>query len=362
MQKIFTSNLTSSLVKAFAFAIAIVVFILFTRETINAVLLFFLAVVFATIINAPVTWLEKKKIPRAWGAFMLFFLIFLAIGLFSWLIIPTANTQLKSLMVNLPTYINKIEQTLASFKSQYFHTAHAPQNNDAAESSLPSVTTTMLKLGGYSISIMGSFVLFLVLISLTAYMVIYPRPLIRFYLSLFPQDQRDKAENAFIKTSHMLIGWMRANLIGGAIEGVSVVIFLSIMNVPGAWVWGILALFSQMIPKVGFYIMFIPPLLVSLAVSPMTALWVLIFYLVMDEILGDFIMPRLRSSSMNLHPVAIIFFLLVMGAAFGFTGILLSTPMAACAKSIYEEFYLTRLQPDAAMEERVDAMISRSKK
>ena len=159
----------------------------------------------------------------------------------------------------------------------------------------------------------------------------------------------------------MLIGWMRANLIGGSIEGVSVIIFLNIMNVPGAWVWGLLAFGAQMIPRIGFYIMSVPPTLVALTLNPVAALWVFLFFLAIDEILGDFIMPRLRSSSMSLHPVTIMFFLLAMGAAFGFMGILLSTPMAAFAKSYYEEFYLNRLKPDDKIEKRIEAIIHQSK-
>jgi predicted PurR-regulated permease PerM len=129
------------------------------------------------------------------------------------------------------------------------------------------------------------------------------------------------------------------------------------MNVPGAWVWGVLAFFAQMIPRIGFFIMTIPPTLVALSISPAKALWVFVFFLAMDEIVGDFIMPRLRSRSMNLHPVAIIFFLLIMGAAFGFIGVLLSTPVAAFAKSFYEEFYLTRSTNDERMEKRIESII-----
>jgi len=359
MQKASAYNLTSSLVKAFAFAIGIVIFFWFMHTAITAVLLFLLAIVFAVIINAPVTWLEKKKLPRAWGTLLVFLLIFLFFGLFSWLIVPMVSIQLKSLIVNLPVYAGKIEKMLSSWRAEYFHWMKKPDSEVAP--ALPSITNTLWKLGGYSISLLGSLLLFLVLVSLTAYMVIYPRPLLRFYLSLFPQHQRDKAENAFVKSSFMLIGWMRSNLIGGAIEGVSVIIFLSIMNVPGAWVWGVLAFISQMIPKVGFYLMSVPPTLVALSISPLTALWVFIFFLALDEISGDFIMPRLRSSSMNLHPVTIMFFLLTMGSAFGFIGILLSTPMAAFLKAFYEEFYLTRLKSDEKMDQRVEAMINKSK-
>jgi predicted PurR-regulated permease PerM len=361
MQRVFTYNLTASLIKAFAFAIAVVGFFMFMRTVISTVLLFLLAVVFAVIINAPVTWLETKKLPRAWGTLIVFLLIFLVFGLCAWLIVPLVSTQLKSLIDNLPEYASKIEKMLASWRAEYFHWIKQPVHQDQVAPELPSVTNTLWKLGGYSISVLGSLLLILVLISMTAYMVIYPRPLLRFYLSLFPQRRRENAQNAFVKSSFMLIGWMRANLIGGAIQGVSVIIFLSIMKVPGAWVWGVLAFFSQMIPKVGFYFMAIPPTLVALAISPMTALWVLVFFLVLDEVLGDFIMPRLRSSSMNLHPVTIMVFLLVMGSAFGFTGILLSTPLAALMKSFYEEFYLAGQKADEKIDQRVEAMIHNSR-
>jgi predicted PurR-regulated permease PerM len=76
--------------------------------------------------------------------------------------------------------------------------------------------------------------LILVLISLTAYMVISP-DLCCASIIAFPDSPKKSCRNAFLKTSSMLIGWMRANLIGGTIEGVSVIIFLNIMNVPGAW-------------------------------------------------------------------------------------------------------------------------------
>jgi len=361
MQKTpFAITLSSALIKALAAAIAIVALLLFSRTVMTVLLLFVLAIVFAMIINAPVSWLEKKKIKRGWGTFLIFFLIFLVIGLFSWLIAPMVGIQFKSLMTNLPVYLGKIEQMLSTWRANYFPWMNKSTDQNDISQNLPSVTNTLWKLGGFSISLLTSFLLVLVLISLTAYMVISPRPLLHFYLSLFPMRLRNNAENAFVKSSHMLIGWMRANLIGGTIEGVSVIIFLNIMNVPGAWVWGVLSCLAQMIPRVGFYILSIPPTLVALAISPMKAFWVFVFFLAMDEILGDFVMPRLRASSMSLHPVAIIFFLLVMGAAFGFIGILLSTPIAAFAKAYYEEFYLSKLKPDETLEKRIDAMVYQS--
>src|SRR5215470_5927167 len=196
MQKVFTNNLTSSLIKAFAFAIGIVVLFLFMRTVVSTILLFMLAIVFAIIVNAPVTWLEKRKVPRTWGTLLVFALIFLVFGFCSWLIVPVVNTQLKSLIANLPVYAGKIENMLSTWRAEYFSWMQEPSHQGDVAASLPSVTNTLWKLGGYSISVLGSVLLFLVLVSVTAYMVIYPRPLLRFYLSLFPGRRRQNAQNA----------------------------------------------------------------------------------------------------------------------------------------------------------------------
>jgi predicted PurR-regulated permease PerM len=157
----------------------------------------------------------------------------------------------------------------------------------------------------------------------------------------------------------MLQGWMRANLIAGVVEAVAVVIFLNLMKVPGAWVWAMMAVVAQYFPKIGFYLMSVPPALVAFSISPWTALWVFVFYLVLTEIVSDLLMPRLRATSMNLHPASTILALLLMGAAFGFIGIFLATPTAAFLKAFYEEFYLSRLPVDEKLEKRIDQMMQK---
>src|ERR1700745_3527992 len=121
MERILKYNLTASLVKAFAFAIVIVVLFLFMRSVISAVLLFLLAIVFAIIINAPVTWLEKKKFPRGLAPLFVFLMVFLMVVLFTWLIVPMVTIQLKSLITNLPVYVGKIEKMLSTWREEYFH-------------------------------------------------------------------------------------------------------------------------------------------------------------------------------------------------------------------------------------------------
>jgi putative permease len=77
----------------------------------------------------------------------------------------------------------------------------------------------------------------------------------------------------------------------------------------------------------------------------------------MNELIGDLLMLKLRASTMNIHPVSTIFLLLAMGSAFGVTGALLATPVAAIIKAYYEQFYVTQFKDDPQMERRIDKII-----
>lgn len=356
-------NLYKALSKAILLTAAVVVILWFLVKVVSAILLLLFAVVLALIINQPVTWLEKKKIKRGWASLIVFGVILLAITGLAWFTGPKINEQVAALIKDLPEYGDNLSKTVGSWFGNYpgIQEEIKSGTNDLSQW-LPSFSKTLMHLGNLSLSILGAIVIVIVFFSMVVYAVANPRPLVELYFSVFPPAQRDKAGEALSKTSVMLTGWIRANLIGGGIEAVLVTAFLSIMNVPGAWVWGALALFAELVPKIGFYIMSIPPVLVALSVNSSTALWVLVFFLVMSELMGDFVMPKLRSSTMNIHPVSTLFMLLAMGSAFGLAGALLATPLVAIIKAYYETFYLARFKEDKEMDKRIDEVIYESDK
>jgi putative permease len=215
------------------------------------------------------------------------------------------------------------------------------------------------RVGQYSLSALGLVFMLIVLLSMVLYMVIEPRPLFKLYLSLFPGSKREQAARALGKSSKMVIGWMWSNVVVGSLEAVLTAIFLHLMDVPGVWVWAALAFFSELVPKIGPYLMAAPPVLVALAIDPTTALWVALFYLIMNELMGDLVMPRVRSSTMNLHPVSSLFLMLVMASAFGLPGALIATPLTAFIKAFYEEFYLARHPFDEQLDQQVELIMYR---
>jgi len=316
------------------------------------------AIVLGLIINQPVGKLEKKGMKRWLAALLVMGAIFIVITALGILVVPHISLQIDTLIGNLPGYLNSISVHLTKLLRKYPELNREFQGDGLSISSvMPSLGKTVMGLGSLSFNVIGGVFIFIVFISMVVFFVGNPRPIVEVYLSVFEPEKRHKAERALQHTSVMLGGWMKSNLIGGIIQAVLVFIVLTLLNVPGALVWAALAFFSELIPKIGFYIMAIPPTLVALSVSPGTAFWCLVFFLLMNELIADFVMPRLRSSTMNIHPVSLLFLLLAMAAAFGLMGALLATPMAAIIKAYYEEFYLNRFTEDPEMSSRVERLL-----
>jgi putative permease len=339
MQDKTIGDLYRSLTKAIVFAALVFGLMWLLYNTASVILLLLFVFILALVINAPVVLFEKKGIKRGWASAIVFGIIFIVMLLLGWLVVPVITKQVTLLVNNLPTYANNLSNNVSSWFKNYPEINKDIQQQGITLSSwVPSVPKTLMSIGNYSISIVGFVLILIFFISMVIYAVVDPKPLLQTYFSMFNSSKQEKAAIALTKTTAMLIGWFKANLIGGTIRAICVTIFLSIMNVPAAMVWGVLTFFSELVPKLGFYIMAIPTLLVSLSVGPYTALWVLIFLIVLDEIMGDLILPKLRSKTMNLHPVSTFCVLLIMASAFGIMGVLLATPLTAIIKAYYETF------------------------
>lgn len=323
------------------FVAASVLLGLWFAHTITGILfLFFFAIVLTLILNAPTTWLVSRKVPRTFAALIVFVAMLLFLFLIGWLVIPRILEQLSLLVTNVPTYYQNLKVQLSHLLADYPSLQEKLLNGSGIAEELPSMVYIATHLGRFSMSLISGIFFLIMFLSVVIYMLISPAPLIETYLSLFSPEKRPKAGHALARASKMVVGWMWSNLVVGSMEAVATFLFLSYMQVPGVWVWAGLALFSEMVPKLGLYIMAIPPTLVALSIDPLTALWVLVFFLVLNEVMGDFVMPRIRASTMNLHPVSSLFVMLAMASAFGLAGALVATPLTAFIKAYYEEFYL----------------------
>lgn len=320
-----------------------IVLLWFLAKIVSALLLFFLVLVVAIALSAAVQWLVAQGLSRRLASLLVLVSFFAGLGLIGWLVIPRVASQLVALFNSLPHLIGRINEQISMLLVRHPELqALASGEGEGLQGFVPTAANLFQGGLGFSLSLLGVLALTIIFLSAVIYTVSNPRPILRGYLGSLPRASRPQGMRAYRRAARAVVGWTEASLIIGAIEFVLVFFFLSWMEVPGALVWAALAFFAEFIPRLGGYIMAFPPVLVALTLGPMTALWVALFYLAMNEILGNFVAPRIRGETMNIHPVLLLFFTLAFTLAFGLLGAIVSTPAAAFFSAFYGEFYVRR--------------------
>jgi predicted PurR-regulated permease PerM len=125
--------------------------------------------------------------------------------------------------------------------------------------------------------------------------------------------------------------------------GLGNTVFLLILGVDYAVLWGLLAWFMGYIPSIGFWIALIPPVLMAYAQYGLPqALVVLIAYVVINGGVQNFVQPKLMGQSLRISPVVVFVGLFIWGYLLGGIGAILAVPMTLLVLVIMENFEGTR--------------------
>jgi predicted PurR-regulated permease PerM len=117
-------------------------------------------------------------------------------------------------------------------------------------------------------------------------------------------------------------------------------IFLFILGVDYALLWGLLSFLMGYIPNVGFWIALIPPFLLALLEFGVAkALIVLTGYVLINGGVQNFLQPRMMGSGLNLSPLVVILSLFFWGWVLGPMGALLAVPLTMIVKEVFLDAY-----------------------
>lgn len=121
------------------------------------------------------------------------------------------------------------------------------------------------------------------------------------------------------------------------ILGTLFVISMSIFGMPYALMIGVLIAFMSLIPIVGSFIGCIVGTFLILIEDPVMALWFLIWFLVLQQLEGNLIYPRVVGNSVGLPPIWVLTAVSVGGSLFGVTGMLLFIPLMSTCYALFKE-------------------------
>ena len=291
-----------------------------------------LALIVATVLWPPTRWLRSKGVPAALaaalvilGALVVFFGVLGAIT-------PSLVSQSGDLASQASKGLTELQD----------RAAQAPFTIDSStiDDAVKSATTWLQDQSGQiasgalaGASAVGSAVVTLVLVLVLVFFFIKDGPqFLPFVRRVAGERTGAHLTEVATRSWNTLGGFIRTQALVSAVDAVLIGTGLFVLGVPLAFALAILTFFGGFIPIVGaFAVGFLSVLVALVAQGPMTALFVLILIIAVQQIEGNVLQPFLQGRSMQLHAGVILLAVAVGSTIFGIVGAFLAVPVTAVA-------------------------------
>ncbi|MHB9003574.1 MAG: AI-2E family transporter [Coriobacteriia bacterium] len=308
---------------------------------------FLLAGIIILALRTPIDRLEAQGVPRSLSVVIWYVFGLTVIGVFLAVIAPIVAEQILDLINDFPSYYEPV----ATFWLDMQGRAQGVALPEWVRAGFDSVGLSMLSqvaswgraLGNGLVSFGGAaagFVFNLVLAMVIGFWALKDMPKMRDeIMQLIGERRRGEAEMIMSTVFHVLAGYIRGQMLVSTVTGVLAVVGLSILGVPYAIALGVITGVFNVVPYVGPFIGGVLAAIVGLFVSPWVGLGAILVVVAAQQITDLFVTPRVMSEQVDLHPVLVIFSLLVGGSLFGFWGLILGIPVAAVLKGLFVYYY-----------------------
>jgi predicted PurR-regulated permease PerM len=225
--------------------------------------------------------------------------------------------------------------------------------NDSVEGTLTYLKGNVLQLLRVGQAIIarvtrGIFLTFMTLM-VAGYLMHTRDQIFGFFRSLVPPPSRRSFDRLLYRMDRGLAGVVRGQLVICAVNGVLSAIGFVMF---GLKYWPVLALIAglmSIIPIFGSILSTVPAVLIGLTQDFWTALWVLLWILMIHQVEANLLNPKIIGVAARLHPVLVVFVLIVGEHFFGLWGALLAVPVLSLTQSLFIHFRLETM-PDVPLD------------
>ena len=145
-------------------------------------------------------------------------------------------------------------------------------------------------------------------------------------------------------SNEVFSSYIGGQFIEAIIIGVLCFIGMIILRMPYSLLISVLIAVTALIPIFGAFIGTIPSAFIILIIDPMKAIWFIIFIIVLQQVEGNLIYPKVVGGSIGLPPIWVMLAMIIGGNAFGFIGILLGIPIFSVVYKVFKEIVDKRLK------------------
>ena len=298
----------------------------------HTLVLFLLAAVLAFALSSPVNMLDRRignRIVAIVAVYLLFGVV--VVGGITLLAGPFVF-QASELVAALPHYASDLQARAPEVQStlgQYGIQADLDQLKAGAASAIQQGGTDVLQNLVGTLAEVGGILLDVVLaLVISLYLIVDGPAASRRLLAAIPNTYRPKALFFQENVARVLGGYLRGQFTLAALIGLATGVGMALFGLPYAIVLGVLAGLFELVPMFGPILSAVPAVIVALFLPFPTVVWVLLFFLVIQQVENNILVPRISGHAVGLHPLGALFALLAGFQLAGVLGGLFAVPVA----------------------------------
>jgi len=338
-QPVFTIEFSWKFLALVFFVIALV---LWGEQLLGIAVFLFLSFVIMSAALPIINWFKKEGISKGWAIAVTYFLGFVfLLAVIALIVIPLIN-QINGLGKNIPVWVENITENIKEIDISGFVINEEAINEALTQwferftsaDSLKNITGAIGGVAEWASIVLASFVF-------SVYLILDHDKVLDFVLIRIHSDEkRARVKKLVLDLEYKLGKWLIGQATVSAIAGTTLGLVLALFRIPFALPMGVLVALLSAIPSLGATIASIPPLLTALIVKgPVTALILLLIFLVYQQVENNLIIPKVMGNAVEVKPTLILLAAITFLILFGVWGAVLSVPAMVILKMCYE-FYI----------------------
>lgn len=323
----------------------------------KVLLIFVVAALIALILNPAVAFLQQRaRMPRGLSVLAVYLAFFLTLAGIGFLLANPISNQVRSFTDNVPHLVDEANRSLAKVQGTLnksgFHVHFIKQGKTALQTfqeKLTKSSSSIASFGGDLLSEAAGAIFDLVLIFvLSIYMLLYGPRIGALTRRLMPSGDGTSDDDYPTLTQRAVSRYVGGQLLFSLIMGTTAGVALYVYGVLGifpdgrtyAVALGAFLGFMELIPYVGPFLGALPAILIALFTEPISALWVALLFLALQQLEGHVVAPQIFSHTLRINPLLVIFALLIGGQLYGIVGAIVALPILSVLRET--AVYLSR--------------------
>ena len=294
----------------------------------------------------------KEKSKRGLGLLLTYITAFVILGLFMKFVVPQVVQSIVGLANDIPQYLNDLTAILdksmkdLNISQEYFQMA-VNQLNDFVNYVIKIAADLIPILGSILKTVASSVWNIIIGIIVSVYILIDKENFCalgrKVVFSMFNEKHANKTLELVHRSNDTFGKFLIGKIIDSAIIGVLTFAILTVFKMPYTLLISVIIGITNIIPFFGPFFGAIPSAIIILFVSPVKALIFLVLILVIQQIDGNIIGPKILGDSIGISAFWILFSLLVAGKFMGLVGMIIGVPLFAIVYSIIKEIVEAKL-------------------